>query len=175
MSLQVGFNENNYINYNANKPELTGGAVQKAPEADNAGGQTPTVGNNEEAKLMKRLGLMECSTCRNRKYVDGSSDPGVSFKAPAHVSPESSGTAVMAHEQEHVSREGSKAKSEARVVVAQSVQIYTDVCPECGRVYTSGGKTTTTTKSESGKSDYFMNNMKKFFENHYGKYIDMRL
>ncbi|MGN1146192.1 MAG: hypothetical protein ACI4R5_07060, partial [Acetatifactor sp.] len=43
----------------------------------------------------------ECQTCKKRKYQDGS-DEMVSFKSAAHISPESAGTAVRAHEQEHV-------------------------------------------------------------------------
>jgi len=38
-----------------------------------------------------------------------------------------------------------KAYREGREVVFQSVQIHTAICPECGRVYVSGGKTTTVT------------------------------
>lgn len=81
----------------------------------------------------------------------------------------------MSHEQEHVSREGAKALAEGRKVVSQSVRIFMDVCPECGRVYTSGGKTTTTTKADNKNTDYFMDNMRKSMESHFGKYIDKRL
>lgn len=45
-----------------------------------------TSGTDEAA--LKRLGLEECQTCKNRKYQDGSNDPGVSFKAATHVAPE---------------------------------------------------------------------------------------
>lgn len=131
--------------------------------------------NAEDEKMLKKLGILECSTCSGRKYVDGSDDPGVSFKTPAHVAPETSFTAVAAHEQEHVGRERSKASAEGRQVVSQSVQIYMDTCPECGRVYASGGKTTTTTKGAGKSSDFFTDQMKKFFERHFGKEIDLRV
>lgn len=62
-----------------------------------------------------------------------------------------------------------------RKIISQSVQIFTDVCPECGRAYTSGGKTTTTTKADNKTEDYFMDNMRKFFGKHYGKYIDTKV
>ena len=62
-------------------------------------------------------------------------------------SPEAAASAVRGHESEHVFREQVKAKSEHRVVVSQNVAISTDICPECGRIYVSGGKTTTVTKS----------------------------
>lgn len=175
MSLQVGFSGYNYINqYSKHGSGVTEASMQQASGAKSTGEQTSSVGSSQEAKLMKKLGVIECSTCRNRKYVDGSSDPGVSFKAPTHVSAGSSGAAVMAHEQEHVSREGAKAQVEGRKVVSQSVQVFMAVCPECGRAYTSGGKTTTITKADN-KSDYFMNNMKIFFGKYYGKYIDVKV
>lgn len=176
MSLQVGLNNYSNISQYAGYNNAASGSASM-PSADNGnfGGQTPSVENMQNDKLMKKIGAVECKTCQNRKYVDGSNDAGVSFKTPTHVSPESSGAAVMSHEQEHVSRQGSKAQSEGRKIVSQSVQIYTDVCPECGRSYTSGGKTTTVTKSDNNKTDYFMDNMRKSMGNHFGKYIDTRV
>ncbi len=38
---------------------------------------------------------------------------------------------------------------EGKDVVFQSVKIKTAICPECGRVYVSGGKTTTVTMDPS--------------------------
>lgn len=90
----------------------------------------------------------ECKTCAERQYVDGSDDSGVSFQTPTNVKPEAAASAVMSHEQEHVSREKSKAESEGRKVVNQNVQIHTGVCPECGKTYVSGGTTTTTTAND---------------------------
>ena len=89
----------------------------------------------------------ECQTCKNRKYQDGSDDPGVSFKTAATVAPEQAASAVRGHEQEHVVREQAKAQREDRKVVSQSVTIHTEICPECGDVYVSGGTTRTTTKA----------------------------
>jgi len=105
----------------------------------------------EEERQLKRLGLEPCTTCANRTYQDGSNDPGVSFKAPGHIAPEASASVVSAHEQEHVSNERAKAGAENRDVVSQSVQLFTSVCPECGRVYVSGGVTRTTTVSRPEK------------------------
>lgn len=102
-------------------------------------------------KDLKRLGLLECQTCENRTYVDGSDDPSVSFKSPAHIDPKASASAVMSHELEHVSNEQAKAKAENREVISQSVKLHTSICPECGISYVSGGVTNTVTKS---KSDY---------------------
>lgn len=83
----------------------------------------------------------ECETCKNRKYKDGS-DENVSFKSATHISPQSSGAAVRAHEGEHVSNAYSKAAEKGGRVLSVGVSIHTAVCPECGRVYTAGGTTT---------------------------------
>lgn len=170
MSLQVGFN-NSMSQYAGYVHGLLNAGVLAASDTNDS--KTLNVEGSQEDKLMKKLGVIECTTCKNRKYVDGSDDPGVSFKTPTHVAPESSGAAVMSHEHEHVSRENSKARAEGRRIVFQSVRIYTAVCPECGRVYTSGGKTTTATKANN--TDYFKDNMKKYLQKHYGKYIDVRV
>lgn len=95
----------------------------------------------------------ECQTCKERKYQDGSDDPGVSFKTPTGVDPELAASAVRGHEQEHVTRERAKAEREGREVLSQSVVYHTGICPECGRVYVSGGETTTVTAKESPLPD----------------------
>lgn len=89
----------------------------------------------------------ECQTCKKRKYQDGSDDPGVSFKTPTNVAPEQAASAVRGHEQEHVAREQAKAQREDREVVSQSVTYHTAICPECGKVYVSGGTTRTSTRA----------------------------
>lgn len=106
---------------------------------------------SQEIQRLKRTGQIECQTCKERKYQDGSNDPGVSFKAPGHISPESAGAVVMAHEQEHVAHEQANASKEGGKVVSQSVRLFTAVCPECGKVYVSGGETRTTTTKASPK------------------------
>ncbi|HWQ60973.1 MAG TPA: hypothetical protein VN521_01605 [Negativicutes bacterium] len=114
---------------------------------------TDTARNAAETDRLKRTGKIECQTCKQRRYQDGSNDPGVSFKAPGYISPESSAAVVSAHEQEHVSREQASASSEGRKVVAQSVRLFTAVCPECGRVYVSGGETRTTTVADNSRQE----------------------
>lgn len=91
----------------------------------------------------------ECKTCAERKYQDGSDDPGVSFKTAAHISPDQAAAKVRSHEYEHVVREQAKAQREDREVVSQSVRLHTSICPECGRSYVSGGVTNTVTKGTS--------------------------
>ena len=90
----------------------------------------------------------ECQTCKNRKYQDGSDDPGVSFKSASKVGPEGAAAAVRGHEYEHVYRNQAKAAREGKEVVYQSVRIKTAICPECGDSYVAGGETTTVTKTK---------------------------
>ena len=99
-----------------------------------------------------RTGKTECQSCKERRYVDGSNDPGVSFKSPQYVAPTASAAAVSSHEREHVNREQAKAKDEGKKVLSQTVQIKTAVCPECGRTYVAGGTTTAVTASKSSSS-----------------------
>lgn len=86
---------------------------------------------------------VECQTCKERKYVDGSNDPDVSFKTPGHISPEASYAKVSSHEREHVANaiaEGSKPNAQ---LVSSTVTLKMGVCPECGRSYVAGGLTKT--------------------------------
>ncbi len=110
--------------------------VQEAKELDNKNVQNPQI------DAMKRSGQIECETCKNRKYQDGS-DEMVSFKAAGHISPEASASKVRAHEQEHVSNAFEKAAKNDGRVVSANVSLKTAVCPECGKSYVSGGLTTT--------------------------------
>lgn len=96
----------------------------------------------------------ECETCEKRKYQDGSDDPGVSFKTPTNIKPEQAASAVRGHEMEHVVREQAKAGREGRKVVSQSVTMHTEICPECGKSYVSGGTTHTVTRAASQQEDY---------------------
>lgn len=84
----------------------------------------------------------ECETCAKRKYQDGS-DEMVSFKAAGHIDPDNAAMVVMGHEQEHVSNAYQKAALNNGEVERASVRLKTDICPECGRTYISGGVTTT--------------------------------
>ena len=114
-------------------------------------------GTGQNAK--GRFDRFECQTCQNRTYQDGSNDPGVSFKSPTKISAAQAATAVMGHEMEHVSRNRSKAESEGREVVSQSVTLQTGICPECGKSYVAGGVTRTVTAAKQknpydvGKAD----------------------
>ena len=106
-------------------------------------------GVDESKTAAEAVEETECQTCARRKYQDGSNDPGVSFKTPTAISADAAPAAVRGHEQEHVVREQAKAEREGRRVVSQSVSIHTDICPECGRVYVSGGTTKTVTAADN--------------------------
>ena len=91
----------------------------------------------------------ECRTCAGRTYQDVSSDPSVSYQMPAHISPGQAAASVAAHESEHVSNEQAKAEQEGRKIVSQTVTLETSICPECKRVYVSGGTTRTISVREN--------------------------
>ncbi len=129
----VGGYETFYPIYNANPVSPVSGADKVTRGSEGTAGAEPG----------KKVEKSECQTCKNRKYVDGSNEGNVSFKTPGHIDPGSSAAKVMAHEQEHVANavaEGSKPNNE---LVSASVSLQTAVCPECGRVYVSGGVTHT--------------------------------
>lgn len=98
-------------------------------------------------------GAEDCETCKKRKYQDGSNE-NVSYKAATHISPEAAGSAVRAHEGEHVSNAYKKAAEKGGKVVNASVNIHTSVCPECGKTYVSGGVTNTTIKYTNEENPY---------------------
>ncbi|MBR4096765.1 MAG: hypothetical protein IKK42_05625 [Oscillospiraceae bacterium] len=104
---------------------------------------------SEENDRKRRFDSFECQTCENRRYQDGSTDMGVSFQTPTKVDPKAAAAKVKSHEMEHVGRNQAKAEREGREIVSQSVSLKTAICPECGRVYISGGLTRTTTRGAS--------------------------
>lgn len=99
----------------------------------------------------------ECQTCKNRKYQDGSDEGNVSFKAAAHISPESAASKVRAHENEHVSNAYKKAAKDNGKVVNASVTLQSSICPECGRTYVSGGLTKTAIQYKNEDNPYTKN------------------
>jgi len=124
----------------AKAPQLPGQKSNPLPGVEN-----PEAEGAKSAQEVMEEG--ECQTCKERKYQDGSDDPGVSFKTPTNIAPEQVASAVRGHENEHVVREQAKARQEGRKVVNQSVTYHTAICPECGKAYVSGGTTRTVTKA----------------------------
>jgi len=103
---------------------------------------SPSSVGTSDVQRSHEIGSKECKTCKARKYKDQSSDASVSFQNPTHVSPEMAAGAVAAHEHEHVQNNAQQAQREG-MKATSFVQIRTSVCPECGRIYVSGGTTTT--------------------------------
>ena len=97
----------------------------------------------------------KCETCEKRKYQDGSDDPSVSYQTPTRIDPDNAAAAVRGHEMEHVVHEQARAEREDRKVVSQSVTLHTGICPECGRVFVSGGTTRTVTKGNTKPENPF--------------------
>ena len=130
---------------------------QKEQESVQSAALDKKIKNLEDriSNLQNRLGKLktekengECETCANRKYQDGSNDPGVSFKTASKISGNAEG-AVRAHENEHVTRNQAKAEREGKEIVYQSVRIKHGICPECGTSYVSGGETITVTRPKT--------------------------
>jgi ferredoxin-like protein FixX len=108
------------------------------------------INNQTEAGELKieAEGIYECHACNNRYYQDQSSDGGVSMQAPTRLSIAEAPSAVMGHEREHQFRDRMSAEASGREVVYGNVQVHTSLCGECGRVYVSGGKSTTVTRAK---------------------------
>ena len=149
------------IRYIGDDPAQQGAAAQaagmdkaQAPELAGLKGteaQKAALGEAKSPQEVMEEG--ECQTCKERKYQDGSDDPGVSFKTPTNVAPEQAASAVRGHENEHVVREQAKAQRDDRRVVSQSVTYHNAICPECGKTYVSGGTTRTVTKANTSQQD----------------------
>lgn len=135
-----------------------------SPESTNPDGSAYASDENKNSVSRRNFDSYECEACKNRKYQDGSNDPGVSFKTPTRLSPESVAAAVRSHENEHVSHAKTQARQEDKKIVSQSVTYHTAVCPECGRNYISGGTTRTVFRN---------NTEEQSMEPEKGKYIDL--
>ena len=131
----------------------------------------------EDANENERYGIKdpgeECETCKNRKYQDGSDEHNVSFKAAAHISPSAAGSAVRAHEGQHVSNAYKKAETNNGKVINASVSIHTSICPECGRSYVSGGTTRTQIKYYNEENPYQKNLKQTDAAKYKGRMIDI--
>ena len=127
------------------EPDQNAQGAQKAEEGNESGGELKVGAEGAQAAVEDG----KCQTCEKRKYQDESDDMGVSFQAPTSIAPGQVAAAVRGHENEHVVRERAKAEMEDRKVVSQSVTLHTDICPECGKVYISGGTTRTVTAAEN--------------------------
>lgn len=146
----VGGYDTFYPVYNTNPVSSVDQADRVARGSE---GTTGTAGT-ADTKAGKKVEKGECQTCKNRKYVDGSNEGDVSFKTPGHISPEQSAAKVMAHEQEHVANAVAEGNKPNKQLVSATVSLHTAVCPECGRVYVSGGVTHTVISSTEPANPY---------------------
>ncbi len=158
-----------------NTPAYTGAAVsypgvRAAEKLETPSGLTFS-DKTKDKTLGKTEAKGECQTCKERKYVDGSNEGNVSFKAPGHIAPEASAGVVMSHEKEHVAnakREGNKPGNE---LISATVSLKTAICPECGRSYVAGG--TTRTLIKYGDSEYDKNKKAADLDAVLGANVDM--
>ncbi len=97
--------------------------------ANGTGGAAPggvsESGSVEGKNALKRMDEIECETCANRQYQDGSDDPSVSMQSPTKVDSKAAASTVRKHEYEHVNNEQARAEKEDREVVSQSVVLHT--------------------------------------------------
>lgn len=126
---------------------VSGVRASQAVKPGSDGTAQAVVDGAKDAERSGRVRETECQTCKNRKYVDGSNENDVSFKTPGHIDPQNSAAAVMGHEREHVTNAIAEGNKENKDLVSVSVSLKTSVCPECGRVYVSGGVTNTTMRT----------------------------
>ncbi len=122
-------------------------------------GQVTPVNTDNTVESSRKVSPVECQTCKNRRYQDGS-DEMVSFKTPGKISPGESYAKVMAHEKEHVTNAIAEGNEPGKELVSATVSLKTAICPECGRAYIEGGTTRTVMKTYG--SDPFSQNQKSF-------------
>ncbi len=152
-SIMNNTNNNTNIANHLNKENLEKN-VEFNPEVKNE------IENKTSAGIEKKdvNQINDCQTCSERKYQDESDDGGVSFQSATKMTPTQAGTAVSSHEREHVRREQTKADNDENVeVVKNQVSLQKSICPECGKIYVSGGETTTITKETSELSQKALN------------------
>ncbi|HEY8345317.1 MAG TPA: hypothetical protein VIL66_09045 [Bacillota bacterium] len=145
----AGNEVNSPVSREGNFPNSHDHQLKPAGKTDPGRRQLPEWTEVLTDRALKKLGLLDCESCETRKYQDESNDPGVSYKGAARFSPEEAAVKVRAHEQEHVVRNQDKAEREGKEVLFQTVRLHTAICPECGRVYVSGGETRTVTKEKA--------------------------
>lgn len=157
-SIQNGSNSIwQWKNYDSEKNSAANSINTQNPIAANSNTQNPIIPSDgkkiekskEMEKMLKKMGLIECETCMNRKYIDVSGDSTATFKTPTSINPEASFSQVAKHEAGHINNAETGSKNSGTKILYQTVQISTDFCPECGKPYASGGKATTKTASKS--------------------------
>ncbi|MBQ9442037.1 MAG: hypothetical protein IJU55_03405 [Selenomonadaceae bacterium] len=125
----------------------------KTDAAGNTHGVVLNPGASTHKAMGKKSSPAECETCARRTYKDGSDEMDVSFKTPSKIPQSIAASVVLGHEHEHVANAYEKESNGEGEVKRVSVTLHNDICPECGRVYVSGGLThTEMTKSDENKN-----------------------
>lgn len=125
----------------------------KTDAAGNTHGVVLNPGASTHKAMGKKSSPAECETCARRTYKDGSDEMDVSFKTPSKIPQSIAASVVLGHEHEHVANAYEKERNGEGEVKRVSVTLHNDICPECGRVYVSGGLThTEMTKSDENKN-----------------------
>lgn len=134
--------------YHAGDFQPVGYSPDEPPEKLELPGEKRAEGDG--AKTMEEINEeTKCPVCENRKYQDGSDDPGVSLKFATKLNPYSATAAVRAHEYQHVRHHQMEADKNGRKIISQTVMLKTRRCPHCGKTYTAGGVTKTVTAAYS--------------------------
>ena len=160
------------VAYTGNTPPVTSQPSVSGTNNTSTQSVTPLSADKAKGSRTEKVEAKgECQTCKERKYIDGSDEGNVSFKAPGHIAPEASAGVVMSHEKEHVAnakREGNKPGNE---LISATVSLKTAICPECGRSYVAGG--TTRTLIKYGDSEYDKNKKAADLDAVLGANVDM--
>ena len=136
-------------------PQVPSNGVATAASSPAASVKSLSDDTKENGRTQKAKAKGECQTCKERKYIDGSNEGNVSFKAPGHIAPEASAGVVLSHENEHVANAKREGNKPGNALLSATVSLKTAICPECGRSYVAGG--TTRTLIKYGNSDYDKN------------------
>lgn len=175
MGLSVGSIGSSYYGYGYT-PIAYGFSMGNTGSADATGSVSKADAEKEAQKgiddpIAKASGKVECESCKNRKYVDGS-DEMVSFKSPTNIKPSAAMAAVSSHEQEHVGNAYKKASQMGGKVLQASVTIKTAICPECGKSYIAGGETNTKISYPKDNNPYTKNRKSANYDAVAGANID---
>lgn len=108
-------------------------------------------------RTLKKHGLLtpasnnetECMECKERLYICSNGETSLGKKKVMSV--DEAKIEVPAHEREHARIARDRLKKQGKEIVSINTSVKQEVCPRCGRVYISGGKTVVKTKDESIK------------------------
>ncbi|MCL2188562.1 MAG: hypothetical protein FWC16_06480 [Defluviitaleaceae bacterium] len=114
---------------------------------------TPTIDEIEDLTIVPTMPT-ECVTCATRVYQDDSTDGGVSMQSLTNLTPYEAPAQVRNHEMEHQHRDRIAFEEQGMDVVLQFIEMHTSVCPECNRVYVSGGMSTTQAVGREGGEEH---------------------